>query len=199
VCRQIGITAPVLGPNRRRLDRWRALSEAEREGFPPLCPDLVVELASPSDLLEPLRQKMASYISNGARLGWHLVAITTPLSTRFQCHSGWMARLAESTTDANASVSGTASSTAEAAGDQDSVGEGAVMSPVETRLIKQVELLLRESGTTEPFDASAWVERWLRRPNQALGGGAPELYLHTPQGEALLSNLIGAMAAGSYM
>ena len=47
-----------------RLDRWRALSEAEREGFPPLCPDLVVELASPSDQLEPLRQKMASYISS---------------------------------------------------------------------------------------------------------------------------------------
>jgi len=57
-----------------RLDRWRALSEAEREGFPPLCPDLVVELASPlSDQLEPLRQKMASYISNGARLGWLLL------------------------------------------------------------------------------------------------------------------------------
>ena len=44
--------------------RWRALSKAEREVFPPLCPDLVVELASPSDQLEPLRQKMASYISS---------------------------------------------------------------------------------------------------------------------------------------
>jgi Uma2 family endonuclease len=33
----------------------------------------VVELASPSDQLEPLRQKMASYISNGARLGWLLL------------------------------------------------------------------------------------------------------------------------------
>lgn len=32
-----------------RLDRWRALSDAERDGFPPLCPDLVVELASCSD------------------------------------------------------------------------------------------------------------------------------------------------------
>ena len=31
-----------------RLDRWQVLSEAEREGFPPLCPDLVVELASTS-------------------------------------------------------------------------------------------------------------------------------------------------------
>ncbi len=31
------------------LDRWQALSGAERRGFAPLCPDLVVELASPSD------------------------------------------------------------------------------------------------------------------------------------------------------
>jgi hypothetical protein len=101
-----------------------------------------------------------------------------------------MARSAESTTEANASSTGTgiaaASSTVAAAGNQDSVGEGA-------------DMLLRESGNTEPFDAAAWVERWLHRPNHALGGAAPELYLHTPQGEALLSNLIGAMAAGSYM
>ena len=163
----------------------------------------MVELASPSDQLEPLRQKMASYISNGARLGWHLVAITTPLSTRFQCHSVGTARLAESTTEANASASGSASTratgTAAATGDLDSVGEGAAVPAVESRLINQVELLLRESGNTEPFDAAAWVKRWLRRPNHALGGAAPELYLHTPGGEALLSSLIGAMAAGSYM
>jgi hypothetical protein len=126
-----------------------------------------------------------------------LVAITTPLSTRFRCHSGGTARSAESTTEANAS--GTAITTVAAAGDMDSVGEGAAMPALESRLIKQVELLLRESGNTEPFDAAAWVERWLRRPNHALGGAAPELYLHTPQGEALLSHLIGAMAAGSYM
>jgi hypothetical protein len=105
-----------------------------------------------------------------------------------------MARSAESTTEANASAS------AEAAGDWDSVGEGAAMpSTVRARLIEQVQLLLRESGITEPFDAAVWVERWLRRPNHALGGAAPELYLHTPQGETLLANLIGAMAAGSYM
>ena len=67
------------------------------------------------------------------------------------------------------------------------------------RLIQQVELLLRESGHSEPFDAAAWVDRWLRRPNHALGGAAPELYLHTPGGEALLGRLIGAMAAGSYL
>ena len=67
------------------------------------------------------------------------------------------------------------------------------------RLIQQVELLLRQSGNSEPFDAAAWIDRWLQRPNHALGGAAPELYLSTPAGEALLSNLIGAMAAGSYL
>ena len=108
-----------------------------------------------------------------------------------------MARSAESTTEANASAS--ASDTV-AAGDWDAVGDGAAMtSAVRARLIQQVQLLLRESGNTEPFDAAAWVERWLRRPNHALGGAAPEIYMHTPQGEALLSNLIGAMAAGSYL
>jgi hypothetical protein len=67
------------------------------------------------------------------------------------------------------------------------------------RLIQQVELLLRQSGNSEPFDAAVWLDRWLQRPNHALGGAAPELYLNTPAGEALLANLIGAMAAGSYL
>jgi Uma2 family endonuclease len=56
-----------------RLERWQALSEADRDGFPPLCPDLVVELASPSDQPEALRLKMAAYIINGAQLGWLLL------------------------------------------------------------------------------------------------------------------------------
>lgn len=67
------------------------------------------------------------------------------------------------------------------------------------RLIQQVELLLRESGSSEPFETAAWVDRWLRRPNHALGGSTPEIYLHTPEGEAVLARLIGAMAAGSYL
>jgi hypothetical protein len=66
------------------------------------------------------------------------------------------------------------------------------------RLIQQVELQ-RQSGNNEPFDAATWLDRWLQRPNHALGGVAPELYLSTPAGEALLANLIGAMAAGSYL
>ena len=59
------------------LDRWQALSTAERRSFAPLCPDLVVELASPSDEgprgVSALRQKMASYQANGALLGWLLL------------------------------------------------------------------------------------------------------------------------------
>ena len=56
-----------------RLDRWQALSEAEREGFAPLCPDLVVKLASPADEHEVLRHQLAAYMANGASLGWLLL------------------------------------------------------------------------------------------------------------------------------
>jgi len=60
-----------------RLERWQALTAEQRHGFPPLCPDLVVELASPSDEgsrgVSALRRKMAAYQANGARLGWLLL------------------------------------------------------------------------------------------------------------------------------
>ena len=60
-----------------RLERWQALSAEQRRGFAPLCPDLVVELASPADEgphgVSALRRKMASYQANGARLGWLLL------------------------------------------------------------------------------------------------------------------------------
>ena len=53
-----------------KMERWNALSEAEKERFAPLCPDFVVELMSPSDSLEKTRVKMREYMENGARLGW---------------------------------------------------------------------------------------------------------------------------------
>jgi len=60
-----------------RRDRWQALSPEQRRRFPPLCPDLVVELASVRDAgrrgLTALRQKMERYQVNGARLGWLLL------------------------------------------------------------------------------------------------------------------------------
>jgi Uma2 family endonuclease len=50
-------------------ERWDALTEDEREGFVPLCPDFVVELRSATDRLSFLRDKMQEYIANGAQLG----------------------------------------------------------------------------------------------------------------------------------
>jgi Uma2 family endonuclease len=69
----------VLSPDASlvRLDRWQALSPEQRRGFAPLCPDLVVELASPSDEgprgLKALRKKMGAYQANGAPLAWLLL------------------------------------------------------------------------------------------------------------------------------
>jgi Uma2 family endonuclease len=60
-----------------RLPDGSVLTPLQRRGFAPLCPDLVVGLASPSDEgprgITALRQKLASYQANGARLGWLLL------------------------------------------------------------------------------------------------------------------------------
>ncbi|MCU0565760.1 MAG: Uma2 family endonuclease [Oculatellaceae cyanobacterium Prado106] len=53
-------------------DRWEALSTDQREKFPPLCPDFVVELMSPTDTLSAIQAKMLEYQGNGAKLGWLL-------------------------------------------------------------------------------------------------------------------------------
>jgi Uma2 family endonuclease len=50
--------------------RWEALTQEEREEFPPLCPDFVVELRSRTDSLRTLQAKMQEYVANGALLGW---------------------------------------------------------------------------------------------------------------------------------
>jgi len=50
--------------------RWEALTPAQQAKFPPLCPDFVVELASPSDSLTDLTAKLNEYIANGCRLAW---------------------------------------------------------------------------------------------------------------------------------
>jgi Uma2 family endonuclease len=53
-----------------RRTRWDALTPEQQERFPPLCPDFVAELRSPSDSIEDLRHKMTEYLDNGAALGW---------------------------------------------------------------------------------------------------------------------------------
>lgn len=53
-----------------RLDRWESLTPEQRETFPPICPDFVIELRSRTDRLKPLQEKMQEYLDSGLRLGW---------------------------------------------------------------------------------------------------------------------------------
>lgn len=50
--------------------RLATLTAEQIEKFPPLCPDFVIELLSPTDTLAVTQAKMTEYIENGARLGW---------------------------------------------------------------------------------------------------------------------------------
>ncbi len=52
-----------------RRERWEALTTAERERFPPLCPDFVVEIRSRTDRLPALQEKMPVYCQR-QELGW---------------------------------------------------------------------------------------------------------------------------------
>jgi Uma2 family endonuclease len=51
-------------------ERWEALTPLEKQKFPPICPDFVIELRSSSDRLQPLQEKMREYLDCGLRLGW---------------------------------------------------------------------------------------------------------------------------------
>jgi Uma2 family endonuclease len=55
-----------------RQDRWDTLTPEQKEKFPPICPDFVIELMSPSDILKTVQAKMQEYIDNGVKLGWLL-------------------------------------------------------------------------------------------------------------------------------
>ncbi len=50
--------------------RLATLTAEQKEKFPPVCPDFVIELLSPTDTLAVTQAKMTEYIENGARLGW---------------------------------------------------------------------------------------------------------------------------------
>lgn len=52
------------------LERWNSLTPEQKEKFPPLAPDFVLELMSPSDRLQEVQEKMQEYIDNGVKLGW---------------------------------------------------------------------------------------------------------------------------------
>ena len=55
-------------------ERWNELSQDQQDGFPPIAPDFVIELVSPSDVrnhrYKDLQNKMQEYLDNGVKLGW---------------------------------------------------------------------------------------------------------------------------------
>lgn len=51
-------------------ERWDGLSAKEKEQFPPITPDFVLELMSPTDSLKQTQAKMVEYLENQVKLGW---------------------------------------------------------------------------------------------------------------------------------
>lgn len=49
--------------------RWQALTPEQRQKFPPIAPDFVLELRSRTDQLDMLQEKMHEYMASGVRLG----------------------------------------------------------------------------------------------------------------------------------
>jgi Uma2 family endonuclease len=52
------------------LDRWNALTLQEQTGYPPLCPDFLIEVRSQSDSRRLVEEKMQLWLENGAKLAW---------------------------------------------------------------------------------------------------------------------------------
>ncbi len=51
-------------------ERWDTLTPEQKEKFPPIAPDFVLELISPTDSLKKTQEKMQEYMENEVRLGW---------------------------------------------------------------------------------------------------------------------------------
>ncbi|XZN92068.1 MAG: Uma2 family endonuclease [Microcoleus sp.] len=51
-------------------ERWDALTAEEKQKFPPIAPDFVWELMSPTDSLKETQDKMQEYMDNQVKLGW---------------------------------------------------------------------------------------------------------------------------------
>ena len=51
-------------------ERWDTLTLEQKQKFPPISPDFVLELMSPTDSLKDTQDKMQEYMNNGVKLGW---------------------------------------------------------------------------------------------------------------------------------
>ncbi|MBW4468121.1 MAG: Uma2 family endonuclease [Pegethrix bostrychoides GSE-TBD4-15B] len=52
------------------LSCWQSLTPEQRQKFPPIAPDFVIELRSRTDDLPTLQAKMQEYLDSGVQLGW---------------------------------------------------------------------------------------------------------------------------------
>jgi Uma2 family endonuclease len=55
---------------------FNSLTPEQKEKFPPIAPDFVLELMSPTDTLKETQDKMQEYMDNQVRLGWLFNPIT---------------------------------------------------------------------------------------------------------------------------
>jgi Uma2 family endonuclease len=51
-------------------EKWNGLTEKQKDGFLPVCPEFIVELRSPSDRASQIEAKMEFWMEKGAQLGW---------------------------------------------------------------------------------------------------------------------------------
>jgi len=51
-------------------EKWRSLTEEQKNSFAPVCPEFVIEIRSKSDYVNELLEKINSWIENGANLVW---------------------------------------------------------------------------------------------------------------------------------
>ncbi len=65
------------------------------------------------------------------------------------------------------------------------------------RIVGRVGRIVCESGDPEGFDAAKWTAAWLDRPNPALGGQRPSVYMDTADGRALVAGLLFQMQSGT--
>jgi Uma2 family endonuclease len=65
-------TGAILSPDAAWVsnERFAKLSKDQRRKFPPVVPEFVVEIMSPSDRLKPAMEKMKDWLAGGVDLAW---------------------------------------------------------------------------------------------------------------------------------
>jgi putative toxin-antitoxin system antitoxin component (TIGR02293 family) len=66
------------------------------------------------------------------------------------------------------------------------------------RLLGQVHAMVLESGDAARFDAAGWLAVWLERPLPALGGRRPAELMDTPEGQAIVFDVVARLQSGAY-